>query len=37
MPNQPSTKIFNSNKQTEMSTKTIFITLVQIVEARKGK
>ena len=37
MPKQPGTKIFHSNRQTEMSTKTIFITLVQIVGACKGK
>ena len=37
MPKQPGTKIFRSNGQTEMSTKTVFIILVQIVEARKEK
>ena len=29
MPKQPDTKIFNSNRQIEVSTKTVFITLVK--------
>ena len=29
MPKQPSTEIFHSNRQTEISTETVFITLVK--------
>ena len=37
MPQQSRIKIFHSNIQTEISTETVSIKLVQILGARKGK